>query len=496
MIQGGAAAGNSREWSLGDEHGRVMCGHDPGYLGGVTAVSSHGGELISGAWDSQLKVWDPLSGAVRRSIHVGNWIYGLSHCDHDPSLAVVACTGGMFPVPGDLLNVWNLTNGVKACSLIGHRRGVHNLRVRGEWGISGSRDSVHVWHLPRALAGVHRPHQIPLTSVVEEPEETNAQIATSCLSLDNLDGDLGCVEISVQGGTDGWMALCPQAEAKAVVYDVPTGKRLYRIPLPNISQASTRGALAMEAAGGRREGPSRSIDVDGRHGMEAGNLGSPRSGGSAELLLFAGAFGVVVSDPRDKPTRPAARIPTPHDGHPTTAMRSAREGAGASVDLATGGANGTVCVWDVRVWKQHSSLPRVTSAASPVTCVDMDAAHVMFGNRAAEVCVWACSRAPTSGEDSSERRADGLDQEKRADDVHVEHGELDPCDAASDAVEPLELARRENSSGAESSQVVGSEHGAEVLQQTVKQIEREMAILQLKSKEQRRKVPSPAIYLV
>eukprot|EP00854_Cymbomonas_tetramitiformis_P009369 gene9368-11104_t len=304
MIQGGAAAGNSREWSLGDEHGRVMCGHDPGYLGGVTAVSSHGGELISGAWDSQLKVWDPLSGAVRRSIHVGNWIYGLSHCDHDPSLAVVACTGEVFTI--------------SECEESG----------------------------------------IPLTSVVEEPEETNAQIATSCLSLDNLeftpnvgmhfisaeitsqDGDLGCVEISVQGGTDGWMALCPQAEAKAVVYDVPTGKRLYRIPLPNISQASTRGALAMEAA--------------------AGNLGSPRSGGSAELLLFAGAFGVVVSDPRDKPTRPAARIPTPHDGHPTTvratledtpvwpqAMRSAREGAGASVDLATGGANGTVCVWDI-----------------------------------------------------------------------------------------------------------------------------------------------------
>eukprot|EP00854_Cymbomonas_tetramitiformis_P009370 gene9370-11105_t len=123
--------------------------------------------------------------------------------------------------------------------------------------------------------------------------------------------------------------------------------------------------------------------------------------------------------------------------------------------------------------------------AMQVTCVDMDAAHVMFGNRAAEVCVWACSRAPTSG--SHARHAYARAQEKRADDVHVEHGELDPCDAASDAVEPLELARRENSSGAESSQVVGSEHGAEVLQQTVKQIEREMAILQLKSKEQRRK---------
>lgn len=65
-------------------------------------------------------------------------------------------------------------------------------------------------------------------------------------------------------------------------------------------------------------------------------------------------------------------------------------GGGAGVEVATGGSDGTVRVWDVRTWRCVDELSSDTygGAGTTVNCVDMDGDRVAFGTAATELVIW------------------------------------------------------------------------------------------------------------
>jgi hypothetical protein len=77
---------------------------------------------LSSSHELSTQVWEPATRASESSLDLGTWIYGLAAVTpHDMDRVLVACTGGMYPVPDFLLRVFNTTRGRCEVSLVGHK---------------------------------------------------------------------------------------------------------------------------------------------------------------------------------------------------------------------------------------------------------------------------------------------------------------------------------------------------------------------------------------
>ncbi|KAJ3200265.1 hypothetical protein HDU82_009040, partial [Entophlyctis luteolus] len=118
---------------------RTLEGHTDGVLS--VAVSRDGKWIVSGSYDSTIKVWDAASGALVRTLE--------GHTNFVNSVAV--SRDGKWIVSGSVdstVNVWDAASGALVRTLEGHTDPVVSVAVSqdGKWIVSGSIDrTVKVW---------------------------------------------------------------------------------------------------------------------------------------------------------------------------------------------------------------------------------------------------------------------------------------------------------------------------------------------------------------
>lgn len=177
------------------EHPRVAT--LKGHRGTVAslAISQDGRRAVSGGRDNQVIVWDLEERALVRTLHIGNWIYGLASTED----------GTQF-ISGDNFNhvtVWNFDSDHPITTLTGHTDWIRDVQVSRSkrFIVSASSDgTLRLWELStgRCLK-IFKGHEGKVRSVVFSPDD----------------------QLIISGGDHGYV----------IVWEAETGRMVNRLQL-------------------------------------------------------------------------------------------------------------------------------------------------------------------------------------------------------------------------------------------------------------------------
>jgi hypothetical protein len=371
---------------------------------GTSAVAFCRGRLLTAGWDCVVNAWsldaecslsasdDAARGHARSpavtarlaaKIPVGSWVYGMAPllgCAGAPDSLLMGCTGGLYPDPSVRAQHQGVMSqlpcsALTACSvyaqvllrivqlpvvalaraeevpvdagaanaevsLLGHRRGVHALRVRAGLCVSASSDSLRLWDVrwvaaPAALRSV----LLPGTEVASAELCVRTQGAPCMLCGDR------------NGGVHG--------------FDGETGARTLHI-----------------ATG---DGAASSLCMLDEHTLAVGSATRVRV-----YDLRAEASSYAAQQAKRATSRGVATLHEPHGRQAVNAMcmpPASDDEAGSSGCLLTAGGDGCVMLWDERTWEALQQYVAMDERV-PVTSLAADASCVAAGYADGRAAAW------------------------------------------------------------------------------------------------------------
>ncbi|EDR10615.1 WD-40 repeat-containing protein [Laccaria bicolor S238N-H82] len=205
-----------------------------GHTAAVTSVafSPNGNQIVSGSWDTSVRVWDAKSGYQLKKLNHPDWV-----------LSAVFSPDGHKIVSGsrdELVRIWEIKTGRRLLKLKGHTEWVRSVAFspNGNAIVSGSRDySVRVWNAETGHQDMmFQGHMGQVKSVTFSPDGRKIVSGAwdNCIKiwdaktgqqLKDLQGHTGPIN-SVAFSPNGKQILSGAGDNSVCVWDVKTGDQL------------------------------------------------------------------------------------------------------------------------------------------------------------------------------------------------------------------------------------------------------------------------------
>ncbi|KAI1098204.1 WD40 repeat-like protein [Jackrogersella minutella] len=338
------------------------------HTNGITALQFDDNMLVTGSYDSKIKLWDMEKGEVIRTLH--GHTMGIRALQFDDRMLVSASLDGT-------VKIWNWRTGV-CINTLNHQGGVITVHMAGDLLASGSMDrSIKIFNFKTQQSYSLRGHTDWVNHVrLDASSRTVLSASDDCtVKLWDLDSKV-CVKTF-----QGHVGQVQQVLALPDDYE--------------FEDETTREGDAASVASNRSGTPPS---------------GSSSSSSQNQVDEERAAYGPIFQDDPERPLPPrymlTGSLDTTMRLWDTATGKSPRtffghvEGiwgiAADSLRYVTSANDATVKIWDARTGKCERTF---TGHAGPVTCVDLSDSRMASGGEDGEVRLYSFEGEPSEVEE-------------------------------------------------------------------------------------------------